>query len=94
MKKAVQGWIHLRYCFFAYAAGRTRTGTVARLILSQVRLPIPPQRQGHELLPICIDYNSTPNSNVQAFFHSKCEKNPNSQISEFGSFLEILTTSP
>ena len=32
--------------FFSYAAGRTRTGTVIhRLILSQVRLPIPPQRQ-------------------------------------------------
>ena len=31
---------------FLNAAGRTRTGTVARLILSQVRLPIPPQRQG------------------------------------------------
>ena len=31
--------------FFSYAAGRTRTGTVIhRLILSQVRLPIPPQR--------------------------------------------------
>ena len=29
---------------FWYAAGRTRTGTVSRLILSQVRLPIPPQR--------------------------------------------------
>ena len=29
----------------SYAAGRTRTGTVVhRLILSQVRLPIPPQR--------------------------------------------------
>ena len=26
------------------AAGRTRTGMVSRLILSQVRLPIPPQR--------------------------------------------------
>jgi hypothetical protein len=30
---------------FSDAAGRTRTGTVVhRLILSQVRLPIPPQR--------------------------------------------------
>ena len=29
--------------FLSNAAGRTRTGTVSRLILSQVRLPIPPQ---------------------------------------------------
>ena len=41
---------------FSYAAGRTRTGTVARLILSQVRLPIPPQRQGmsYYLFLICL----------------------------------------
>mgnify|MGYP000529646651 CR=1 FL=1 len=30
--------------FLLSAAGRTRTGMVSRLILSQVRLPIPPQR--------------------------------------------------
>ena len=32
------------------AAGRTRTGTVSRLILSQVRLPIPPQRHKNRKL--------------------------------------------
>ena len=43
--------------FSLHAAGRTRTGMVARLILSQVRLPIPPQRQGYELLPFLICLN-------------------------------------
>ena len=56
---------------FFYAAGRTRTGTVARLILSQVRLPIPPQRRSYELLPICNDYNSIAKKNLQVFFQWK-----------------------
>ena len=58
----------LRYRFFLYAAGRTRTGTVARLILSQVRLPIPPQRHAYELLPICNDYIITGKQNMQVIF--------------------------
>ena len=50
------------------AAGRTRTGTaVNRLILSQVRLPIPPQR--HEKWFVKTElYNSISADKKQAFY--------------------------
>ena len=51
---------------FSSAAGRTRTGTaVNRLILSQVRLPIPPQR----LKPMTEIYFSIKERDVQVIFY-------------------------
>ena len=54
-KKAVSK--SLSKLLFSNAAGRTRTGTVSRLILSQVRLPIPPQRHimSYYLFALCLN---------------------------------------
>lgn len=55
------------------AAGRTRTGTaVNRLILSQVRLPIPPQR--HIMVVQTEIYNSIKNQKKQVFLEKNCFK--------------------
>ena len=53
---------------FSSAAGRTRTGTaVNRLILSQVRLPIPPQRHEKRFAKTDL-YNIISADKKQAFY--------------------------
>ena len=60
--------LHMMYATASDAAGRTRTGTaVNRLILSQVRLPIPPQRHEKRFAKTDL-YNIISADKKQAFY--------------------------
>ena len=76
---------------FAMPLAGLEPARLSRLILSQVRLPIPPQRHVHELLPICKIYIIIGFSNLQAFFKIQNILN-NFVISAF--FHSIQSTNP